>query len=558
MIKNIVLGFLLPLILVMVGLGVFVSLGRPDPPKVPGVGKDLASRIGVMTAAEVGRVHALSEFSETLDIPITGVVVPYRELTIGSEVAGRIVAKGPFVRSGNLVSAGQILYQIDPADFELAVERLSQRRDQERVSLEELEQEIANSERLLKVADEELALAEAEVARFATLKSGFASAAESDAALRRRLAALNQQVSIQNQIDSQRKRITRLQLAAAQAETELRQAQMDLERTTVTSPVAGRVVSDEVEVDSYVSKGAKLTLIEDIEKVEVACNVRMDQLYWILDQQGVSTDSIVNAADAARYELPQVPVKVRFELSGRQAITYEWEGHLDRYDGAGLDPQSRTVPLRVLVDDPDEFTINGKPADQSPLSGPRTLVRGMFVNVIVEARPATQLLLIPKLAVKPGNGSSRVWLFEANAQAIDEAVRRKSPVTQSTMDDSALDDDVSTSEAANNRKVEIDPADWQPGFLKVIDGIQLIGPLTVPVNSEVPQAEPEPQPLEVAQDSEADQEGRGTHEDTHQYFWICEASDGRLQPGDAVIVTPLPGIEDSDQYPLRVLRSQLE
>lgn len=69
-------------------------------------------------------------------------------------------------------------------------------------------------------------------------------------------------------------------------------------------------------------------------------------------------------------------VKVIYQLSGRESAT-EWKGVLARYDGAGIDPQSRTVPIRVLVDKPGEYLINGQPARRriERMSGPSSLVR---------------------------------------------------------------------------------------------------------------------------------------------------------------------------------------
>lgn len=33
----------------------------------------------------------------------------------------------------------------------------------------------------------------------------------------------------------------------------------------------------------------------------------------------------------------------------------------------------------------------------------------MFVEVVIEAKPATPLLLVPKLSVKPATGSNQIW-----------------------------------------------------------------------------------------------------------------------------------------------------
>ncbi len=80
-----------------------------------------------------------------------------------------------------------------------------------------------------------------------------------------------------------------------------------------------------------------------------------------------------------------------------------------------MDPQSRTVPCRVVVDQPTVYSVNGQSVDPTRGSGLPALVRGMFVDVIIAAKPSRVLLLVPKLGVKPGN---IIWKFEPNPEAI--------------------------------------------------------------------------------------------------------------------------------------------
>ncbi len=296
--------------------------------------------------------------------------------------------------------------------------------------------------------------------------------------------------------------------------------------------VTGRIVSENVEADSYVQRGAPLLIIEDTEKVEVAVSLRMDQLYWVLDQASLSADHLVNAAQASRYTLPPIPVKVRFNLSGRESIKYEWDGRLDRYEGAGLDPQSRTVPIRAVVDEPEEFLINDELSQNSLRSGPQTLVRGMFVEVIIKARPTTQLLLVPKLGIKPATGTNRIWKFEANNDAFETVKEKYSKLIASdSHDDEEPNVSADNANAVPTRTASIDPEEWQAGYLKVLDGIQVVGA------------------FEYAEEPSI--------EDNDTEYWICEVHSGALSAGDSVIVTPLPGIAGDGSDTIRVRKSEL-
>lgn len=576
MIKNIVLGAIVPLLLVALGVGGMLVLTPPAPSKKSPITDNRGALLGQMLSADVQTVHALAEVSDTLEIPVSGTVVPSREIQLAAEVAGRIIDKSAHTRSGNYVQAGDELYRIDPRDYELEVERVTRRLDQERASLAEQQQDIDNAMRLATVADEEMALSEAEVARFERLGGNFRSEAELDQAKRARLASMNQRVTIQNQISLLKARRARLESAIKLAETELEQARLNLERTVIRAPISGRVVSEQVEADSYVQRGTQLVVIEDTSDVEVAVNLRMDQLYWILDQPELSTDSLLNAAQASSYRLPPHPVKVIYSLAGRESVQYEWSGVLARFDGAGIDPQSRTVPIRVLVHEPDEYRINGHEARRSSLSGPSSLVRGMFVEVIIAAQPSTPLLLVPKLSVKPATGSSQIWKFTPDARAL-EVTRERLRAAGSLATTSPADapSSLPPAELSADSPAALDPNEWQAGFLSVIDGIGVIGPYRGPgpildrvvrVSAASHSGRSQPasgqpasaQPGDEASSNRAVAGALGEAVPQPIEYWVCEARRGGLAAGDRVVVTPLPGIESDGEEPIRVRSSQLE
>lgn len=530
MLRKIVFGGIIPLVFLLIGGGTFWLLKRPEPPKVAALGDNVPALLNVLPIAEVQLVRSLSELSESLNIPVTGTVVPYRELQLAAEVTGRILKKDPNVRSGDYVSKGQELYRIDPRDYELNIQRLTRRRDQELASLTELDQEIANAKLLLDVVGEQLSLSDGEVKRLESLGNGFASVSELDGARRTRLTAMNQKVTVQNQLSSAKTRRSRLELAIKTAETELEQAQLDLDRTTVYAPVSGRIVSEQVEIDSYVQRGTPMVVIEDTEKVEVLTNVRMEQLYWILDKHAVSAEELVNPAQVSRYELPQTPVNVQFSAGNRENAIYQWKGHLDRYDGAGLDAQSRTVPIRIVVDNPSEFTLlsEGEAEDQTN-GGPPMLVRGMFVDAVIETRPATPLVLVPKLSIKPATMSYQIWKFTEDDQAVyfsRQAIREKRQREEDAASEEVVPQPAPQKEP-ESKKSEIElpnPSEWQPGFLSIVGDVRVVGTF-----------------ITATGDTKVDGIA----------YSICEVAEG-ITPGDLVIVTPLPGIETGARTPIRV------
>ncbi len=125
--------------------------------KVPVAGSDMAARLARLPEATVDTVKLLADYSDTLNIAVSGTVVPFRQINLASEVDGKAIYKAAEARAGNFVRKGQVLYRIDPRDFQLAVERLEQMLEQEHASIKELDQEAANASRMIEVNNEELA-----------------------------------------------------------------------------------------------------------------------------------------------------------------------------------------------------------------------------------------------------------------------------------------------------------------------------------------------------------------------------------------------------------------
>ncbi len=343
-----------------------------------------------------------------LDIPVDGVVVPYREITMAAEVGGRVTHKAAAARAGNYVAGGTLLLEIDPRNYELAVQQARQEWEQARTSLGELDVELENFEEISRLAQEQLDLHEVEYERQQQLaERRVVTATQVDQTRQALLQAQSQVIDLRKQVQMLRARRTRLESVKDGAKLRLERAQLDVQRTRVSAPSDGVVVRDLVEVDSFVSPGAQLFVFEDTSRVEVRCNLLMDELYWLWRQRdGAAPPGYPTAADlqpGRHYQIPRAPATVVYELAGRK---YAWEGELARFDGIGLDDATRMVPCRVVVEQPRSVRL-WNPGTGSLAFGPPALVRGMFVTVHIHAQPSAELLRVPEEAVRPGN---RLWL----------------------------------------------------------------------------------------------------------------------------------------------------
>ncbi|QDV44282.1 Toluene efflux pump periplasmic linker protein TtgA precursor [Stieleria neptunia] len=511
----------IPILLVLAGVLIFRTLGVAEAKPVPPPDTSPTAVLQSLPATRVERVRSLAETGQQLELVIDGTVVPFREARVASEVAGTVIEKSANCEAGSIVTQGEVLMRIDPQDYELEVERLKNQRDREYRAISENDQEIANTQRSIEIAREDVKLQQKEVDRQAALKT-FASQAEVDKARSALLQANQQLVTWENQLDLLRSRRLRLEAAEQLAATQLRAAEVNLKRCTIVAPISGVIVSEQADVNSFVNRGATLVTIEDTEKVEVAASMRMDQLHWVLDQKRRSDQE--PTGQSAGYDLPATEAIIEYEVAGREGTVHRWNGTLVSYDGIGIDPNTRTVPVRLLVDDPTHYIDEKgreKIADRT-----NALLRGMFVRVRLQLRPQSELVVIPAKALRPGN---RVWKFHEDEAVLTEqvaAAKKAAQAAPSTVvatpaTDANAPQPGDESEAPQDQP--FDPAAWNAGLVRYSQTVFPIDSLRL---RDARVLDPNLAPSLQSPDR----------------VWVCEADTSDLAAGDYVVVSPLDSI----------------
>ncbi|MBL8852952.1 MAG: HlyD family efflux transporter periplasmic adaptor subunit [Planctomycetaceae bacterium] len=347
-------------------------------------------------------VEDIQAYTGSLSLEVTGLVVPFREINIISEVTGRVVFKADEFRPGKYVKAGTMLMRVDQTDYDLEIGRLEAELRQTESSLEELEVEIAGAKDLILIAANDLALQEADFARKRELGDGI-SKSEVDQAERAVLAAKNAVTTQTNRVNMLEQSRNRWASTQAVRRSDLEMAQIRRARCIITAPADGVIVSENVELNGFVQPGATIMVFEDTSRAEVRCNLRQDQLDWLWQHAPQAaaqvTDNVLGTEVA--YRIPRVPVQIRHSSGSEQL---EWTGVLDRFDGLGVDARTKTIPVRVSVEQP--ITLGSR--------GNRALVRGMFVKLRIElpTEPLKALnqffVVLPNRSLLPGN---LVWLY---------------------------------------------------------------------------------------------------------------------------------------------------
>lgn len=237
-----------------------------------------------------------------LTIKAHGSALPRTESDLVPEVSGLVTRVSPNLVSGGFFKQGEVLLEIDPVDYELAV-------DQAEAALASARSELTSAER-------------AHVRQLDLVKRNLTSQTQADEALNRYRAAE-----------------ARLKEATAR----LSRATRDLARTRVTAPYEGRVRSETVDVGQYVNRGAPVAKLYATDLAEVRLPVPDDELEFL---------QIPLSASALQPE-QQPLVRLMADFAGE---THTWEGRIVRTEGE-IDPRTRMI--NVIAQVPDPYVTSG-------------------------------------------------------------------------------------------------------------------------------------------------------------------------------------------------------
>ncbi len=382
---------LVSLAFVASGIFVFLSLGqaRTDADRTP------------PEEVRLVEVTPASLHDSGITFTVDGVVVPYREVKLAAEVEGRVIEKADQLRIGRVVRKGEPLVLIDRRDYDLERERLQEELNHAQGNIAEVEVQMAAAEGQIELAQRNLELQTRSTERIRSLVQRNATTEASlDEALRAEVSAQTTLQTQRDQLALLRATKLRLENAKARTQTELATADLQLSRTTITAPIDGVVVEDNVEEDSYLQKGTAVCTIRDTSKLEITSSLHAQQMQWLWQSNPEPSESRNQQA----YQLPETPVTVRYRIGNQ---TYVWDGVLSRYDRGEIDRETRMIPCRVQVDQPlavRQLAEDGQPVASTSVP---TLMVGMYVQVDVHVTPRTSLVNIPVSALYPG---SRVWI----------------------------------------------------------------------------------------------------------------------------------------------------
>ncbi len=274
--------------------------------------------------------------SVTLDVTTQGEVRPRTDISLTSQVSGRVEKTANAFVDGGAFNKGDLLIKIEDADYRLQVTSARARvaQAQETLSREQAESDLASQD------FEELGI------------GGDAS----DLTLRKPQLAQ-----------------ARANYEAAVADQSA--AQLNLDRTEIRAPFQGRVRQRLSGPGQFVSPGAQLGTIFSTDVVEIRLPLTDNDLAKL----GLSVAFFETEDNAGP------PVALSAIIAG---APHGWTGRIARTDGA-IDPATRQVSAIAVVDDP-----YGAGAD-----GDTPLAVGLFVDARIEGRPYEGAFILPRSAL---------------------------------------------------------------------------------------------------------------------------------------------------------------
>lgn len=335
-----------------------------------------------------------------------GTVQPGSIWEAAAEVAGKIVYRNPDLERGRVLEANSVILRIDPADYELAAARIESALESVAAQLAELTIREENTNNILAIEVRALDLAQEDLKRKQSLRvKGNASQLTVDQAENGVLTQRQKVQDLENQLKLIPAEARVLAAERTLQQTQLKEAELDLERTVVRLPFDARIAEVTVEIQQHVGVGQMLVVADSIDVAEVSAQLGISHARPLV-QPGHSI-AMLSVEDLS--VLPRswgLSAKVRLRTGD---LTATWDARFDRISDT-IDPQTRTVGFIVAVDEPYRQAIPGK---RPPL------IKNMYVEVELRARPRPDKIAVPRVAVHGRrDGGSVVYLADEKDRLI--------------------------------------------------------------------------------------------------------------------------------------------
>jgi hypothetical protein len=292
-----------------------------------------------------------------------GTVEPIQEVTLSSELKGRITMKDIDLKEGELVKKGQILAKIEAIDYEIALQKASAEVARLRSELVQLKQYIEDWKEELEKEKNILALCVSDYHRQLKLQRRGASAKKSvEEAQRIVVTQRKALINTQSNINQKSLQVAILQASLKSAIAQEEQAAINLKRSVIRCPFDGRLKTLYIDHGELAAAGTKLFDIADDTQLEIPVSLDATEVAYAM--------GMIKQESEKRYSnWFKTPENRRVEIKWTEGTDLcIWGGRIERVKD--FCPETRTVTFIVR---PVKF-LKGS-------SGYFPLLSGMFCKV---------------------------------------------------------------------------------------------------------------------------------------------------------------------------------
>ena len=285
-------------------------------------------------------VQELSLSDYLVVVPVMGTVVPATEVDLKAQVGGRIIWTHPEFVDGGIVRKGQALVRIDPVDYELAL-----------------------------------------IARKATLETALANlkAEQGKQAVAQReweiLGLGEEATEMDLELALRKPQLAQMEASLEAARAQVKQAELDLERTVIHAPFNALVRSTQVHAGAQITAQVSLASLVGTDSYFVEALIAPDRLEWI----HFPTDS------------SEGPGSVAVIRTGTGGVR---QGRVLRLIG---DVQTDGRLARLLIEVKDPLSLERKAGEEAPM------LLGDYVSAEISGRTLEDVFNIPRRYFKDGN-----------------------------------------------------------------------------------------------------------------------------------------------------------
>jgi RND family efflux transporter MFP subunit len=317
-----------------------------------------------------------------LQISGYGTVDPDDEILLSSQSKGVILSKHPDMAIGLVVKKGELLAQIDSADVKLSlqtaiaeIDRLQNELQINEQTIKDMKNEISSDEKILGLEQSDYKRKKELFDKKITSRSALEDAEKAVTVQLRKVILLKGKL--------QSLKLTSASVKAQQAKAKIAksQAELDLTRCTILSPIRGRIKEAFVTNGEYVQPGQKILSIADDSELEITVAL---SAFDIMKAMGLKKADVKRYKNWFRKPSGKVPVKITWMESERAC---SWVGKITNI--RKFDKITRTLVVTVVPVKPTEESTNRFP-----------LVDGMFCKVTFTGQTLKNAMQIPWAAIQ--------------------------------------------------------------------------------------------------------------------------------------------------------------